>query len=236
MIIVGLALFCASPKTASAEEVTLVINRVDGATELFFSARADVLFDVFDTPATVLTGDTELIDFGDLRNGTFGIGDALLKTTDFRIDGAPAGFEAMSLMVHPLDDKLPMTTPLEGLISIGVCTGPPAGTMFQINELHGYVGYFTDIDSRAMPIQLTFPAHSGQITEISVHDFVGGSRGVSYTATLDATGTVTLTPQSPWPFWHLFLALVAGMAAAFGLRAALKRWQPKTGVAQAAGG
>lgn len=142
---------------ASDYDVAILSYRLDGASELYFSARADVLFALFDTSPMLPGQQGNLIDFGELSQGTFDAGDVLIEKTQIEIGLGPAGFEAMSLMFHPLEDKLPIETPLDAMISIGVCNGPPVGTLVALQDLKSYVGFFTDIGELDEPLQITFP-------------------------------------------------------------------------------
>ncbi|MEM6941010.1 MAG: hypothetical protein AAF943_08455 [Pseudomonadota bacterium] len=211
----ALAVSAASVLPAFSSDLTIVVGRDESSTEVYFSARGDVLFDVFDQSPALLTGDDEYIEFGGLSRGTFDAGDALLAKGDISIGGQSGVFEAMSMMVHPIQDKLPMQTPMDALIAIGVCNGPPAGTLIHVSGLQGYVGYFADRSAQDEGIRITFPANSADLTEVTVHDFSLGRKSLSYSVDVKADGSITLAPPEGT---HPSLWLTAaGAGAGLGL-------------------
>ena len=207
----------ASGAFAKVADVIIVIQRTAGATELYLSARADVLFELMGVTPAMFVGPDNMVDFATLQNGTSVAGDSLLLRTQIMIKEIDAGFEAMSLMAHPLSDKLPMTTPTEAMIAIGVCTGPPAGTFMALSALQAYVGYFTDVDSDGVAITLWFEAAPAGPYTFTVHEYDGGGHSRTYVQTLTGTGMLVLdsTPShklAPWAF--LLFGLIAALAAA----------------------
>ena len=158
LLLVPWLLLASGHKVAASDyDVTILSYRLDGASELYLSARADTLFALFETSPALPGQHGGLIDFGKLSQGTFDEGDALIAKTSIKIGPNPAGFEAMSLMFHPLADRLSLETPLDAMISIGVCNGPPAGTFVALQDLQSYVGYFTDVGELDQPLQIAFP-------------------------------------------------------------------------------
>ncbi|MEO0730928.1 MAG: hypothetical protein AAFY64_11145, partial [Pseudomonadota bacterium] len=105
---------------AQAEEPTIVVNRGTDAIELYVSIPAEMLVSVFGLPPTRLEGPDGTVDFDSLRLGTWDKGDAVFEKVDASIAGAPAAFEAMSLMVHPNTSMLSMRDPIEGMVAIAV--------------------------------------------------------------------------------------------------------------------
>jgi hypothetical protein len=195
---------------ADAQDLTVLINRSEGATELFLAARADVLFDMMRASPTIFATKNGTVDFAKLRYGTFEAGDELLARTSVLIAGEDAGFEAMSLMAHPLEEKLPMRTPMEALIAIGICTGPPSGTFISIDGLQAYAGYFTDVDARGASVSIQFPytRHAEQL--VTVHDVSNSGQITSYQTKLGPNGTLMLNRQTDagMPFAFLIICVL----------------------------
>lgn len=212
IILAGSVLTGTGPSRGMAQELTIVVSRDHDTTELYFASRADVLFDMFGASPRLLADTSGQVDFGDLRQGTFDIADTLLFNTPTMIGQQTAGFEAMSLMVHPLSDTLPMMTPLDAMIAIGVCSGPPAGTLIPLWELQAYVGYFTSMGSLDKAITIRLP----QTDDISVtiHDF--GPEGLLESYQIKLNGQVPLILEPPstshFPVLLGILGVLAGMA------------------------
>ncbi|MEM9582083.1 MAG: hypothetical protein AAGA08_03120 [Pseudomonadota bacterium] len=193
---IGAALLVMSSAAAVARDLTLVTQRHADWTEVYISAGAPDLFDTFSVPYQTLTGETDQVDFGELRAGTGWLGDVLLEQATITIGPRDAALEGMSLMVHPADSKLPMTTPLEGMIAIGVCNGPPDGTYLSISELHAYVGYFSDIGSDGLPISLSFKQPLTSATRVTVYDHGADGAVTRYSLELQP-GDPLLLPADP---------------------------------------
>lgn len=207
----------ASGTIAKTNGVTILTQRTDGATELYISARADVLFGLMGVTPATFVGHDDMVDFGTLRNGTFEAGDALLTRTPIQIGEVDAGFEAMSLMAHPLEDSLPMATPMEAMIAIGVCTGPPAGALTALSDLQAYVGYFADIDSVGSDITLHFDAADSGPYTFTIHEYDDDGHIRTYAQTLHDTNMLVLnsaTDRNSSPL-ALLLGLIAGLIAAW---------------------
>ena len=202
---------------AKTSDVTILTQRIAGATELYISARADALFDLMGVTPATFVGPDDMVEFGTLRNGTFEAGDALLTHTPIQIGEVDAGFEAMSLMAHPLNDNLPMATPMEAMIAIGVCTGPPAGTLIALSDLQAYVGYFTDIDGVGADITLHFDAADGGPYTFTIHEYNRDGHIRTYAQTLNDKNMLVLnsaTDRNSAPL-ALFLGLLAVLTAAW---------------------
>ena len=97
--------FLANSSCAKDSDVIVLLQRTAGATEFYISARADVLFELMGDTPSMFVGPDDVVDFGTLRNGTSGAGDALLIRTHILIEEVDAGFEAMSLMVNEFSLK-----------------------------------------------------------------------------------------------------------------------------------
>lgn len=184
---------------AQARDITLVTHRTAEWTELYVAAKAGTLFEVFDVPPTALTGADDRVDFGALRTGTAWLGDRLLETTRLRLGAHDAVFEAMSFMVHPADDKLPMTTPYEGLVAIGVCTGPEAGTHVSMSDLHAYVGYFAGLGGLDQPITLEFSQERTDALTVLVYEYDDAGLIATYSRLVAVGEDLVLDAPEPAP-------------------------------------
>ncbi len=115
---------CAALPLRAESGLEMIVDRGDGHVSVFLSMPAPAAVDLFGLPPAALVGADGTVPFDALRLGTFDIGDTLWTDVRATIDGVPATFEAMSLMVHPKDSRAPFDTPLDGIIAIGVCTVP----------------------------------------------------------------------------------------------------------------
>ena len=215
LVITIVLLALSSP--ASARDATVVVHRGDSAVELYFSLPAPSLVSVFGLPPERLEQADGTVDFEPLRLGTWEIGDAAFEGVDARIGGAPAVFEAMSLMVHPANAKLPLRDPVEGMIAISVCTVPQPEMPPSLDELHAYTGYIAYTDAPQGPVLLRLPETGRRTLEVTVLDFTDHRlTGRSEHVVMDG-GTLVMAPgQGTIARPELFI-LAAGLVAAVGL-------------------
>lgn len=185
-----------------AQDLTIVVNRHADWTELYLSASAPNLFETFDIQPSKFAGHDDQVDFASFQSGTAWLGDHLLDKSEISIGADVGGFEAMSFMVHPVAEKLSMTSPFEGMIAIGVCNGPRAGTMIDVNDLHAYVGYFSEKGSQGQPIEIDLPKGASASFKVQVHEFNETGEVRQYETTISSKGTLTLDAQRlndrPW--------------------------------------
>ncbi|MEM9550585.1 MAG: hypothetical protein AAGA05_05385 [Pseudomonadota bacterium] len=172
--------------------MVIVTHRLDDNTQLYFSSDAQTMLDTFGAPIEILPLRDGKVDLDPFFEGTWEMGDALAANTPLVIGDAPGLFEAMSLMLHPITDKLPMTTPLEGMIAMSVCTAPPLGAPVPVTTMHGYVGYYADIESLDAPIRIEFPSVGRDVLRIDVHEHDERGRLASYSVELKDGEVLTL--------------------------------------------
>lgn len=179
MAAAGLALFGVLP--AAADDATIIVNRMDRGVELFISAPADLLFDLFQTsPDLVPMKPGGGVDFAAFQKGTWGIGDAMLANAPAQLGDGPALFEAMSFMLHPEDSPMPFEGPIDGLVAIGVCNVIRSQTHYALSDLTSYVGFYAHQRGGAAPIRIDLPAATETSMTITVKDFGPGTRNHSY--------------------------------------------------------
>ena len=159
---------------AGADEVSVVVSRAATHTEIYMSANAEALFRVFDTDTRIIPSKDGFIDYAGFAAGTWGIGDALLSDTLMTIGTAPVQPEAMSFMLHPSTDVLPFLTPLDAMISIGVCNALSSDVAYHLSDMTGYVGYYIDQASQDAALNLKLgSALNGGLT-LHVSDYGAG--------------------------------------------------------------
>ncbi|MEL6235039.1 MAG: hypothetical protein AAFR46_11570 [Pseudomonadota bacterium] len=169
--------------------IEIVIDRGPGTIELYMGMNAALMSEAFGLPPEALTDASGTVPFDDLRMGTWDIGDRMLASVGARIDAAPAGFEAMSLMVHPGDRRLPFLTPLDAMMAIAVCSVPTPETAPLLADLHAYVGYIAYPENAHAALSLALPQMGRAPLVITVRDHWTG-RPVAQTRQLVADGGV----------------------------------------------
>lgn len=157
LILLVLMFAGAGGAAAQPDGVTFVVHRGEASVEVYFSLPAEMLVSVFGMPRHELEGPDGRVDFDALRMGTWDIGDAAFRQVGARIGGQAAPFEALSLMVHPKSSLLPLNTPIDGMISIAVCSAPTPREAPALSDLQAYVGYIAYADRPQAPITLDLP-------------------------------------------------------------------------------
>lgn len=202
------------PAFAAAADIEIVIDRKSDSVEIFFATSATNFEPIFGHQPDGLTGPDGTVGIETLRQGTWDIGDDLLSKVRAKVGDDPLTLETMSLMVHPQDQRLPLSTPLDGVTSTAVCNAVDPGRPLTIEDLHGYVGLiaFTDSPDGALSFQL--PSTGRETVDVTVRDFRDWEFASSYQATIADGGVISVGPvavpaQFDWA-WVLFgAALVA---------------------------
>ncbi len=231
----ALAITCSlGVSAAQADDMTLVIERGNDAIEFYFALGADVMVETFGLPQNRLAGPNGTVEFDSLREGTFDMGDELFAGVEAQIGETPALFEAMSLMVHPETDALPLETPLDGMIAIAVCTAPTPATPPGLDELRAYAGYIAYTDTPQAPLSLKVPAIGRDDLTVHIRDHTRGmltsGQTVSWT-----DGAVLLAEPGRRPRAYDAIVAFAGVAllVAAGLALALRLGRRKAAAAAA---
>lgn len=145
-----------SDNRSSPFDVTLIVDRKDSDIELYFGLPAESATAFFASPKTVLVDDDGLVTFDSLREGTWDAGDDLMSNVQTWLDGREVQFEAMSIMVHPIDQRAPFFDPLDGLMAVSICTAIIPGARLPLESLYLYAGYIGYVDDSLGPLQLNF--------------------------------------------------------------------------------
>ncbi|MEM8741488.1 MAG: hypothetical protein AAGE13_08315 [Pseudomonadota bacterium] len=188
----AMAAVAASEPTDRAQpepHIEIVIDRGPGTVELYLGMNAALMTQAFGLPPDALTDAQGTVPFDDLRMGTWDIGDQMLSSVAAAIDEAPAKFEAMSLMVHPGDRRLPFVTPLDAMMAIAVCSVPTPETPPLLADLHAYVGYIAYPEAAHAAVSLALPQQARAPLAIVVRDHWKG-RQVAQTRHVIADGGV----------------------------------------------
>jgi hypothetical protein len=212
------ALFASRATGAGAGDLSLVLDRRENAVELYLAGLAPLVLALF---GGLPAGEQGAVDPDRWRvAGSFDFADALIAGTSVRIGGAADRFEAMSAMLHPESDPLPLHSPLDGMIAIAVCTAPDAGNAFALEESRLYLGYIAYAGDTGGEIDLGFAAPLGQALSIEVRDHADGELLAVYRLELEE-GSASLflrgAPEGlPPPAWIALAALLFNAVFAGG--------------------
>ena len=166
--------------------IQMVVERRESSLELYISGRADLLFDMFDMPHREVADNDGLLQLRDLQSGTWQLGDRLIAGSRFSLGRQEISFEAMSLMLHPIEDRLPLRDSVDGLVAIAVCTaidGPPRA--LKLSELQAYVGLHAEVDDSQGQLVLRLAGAAPVELHADVRDFVDGNPIGRYPAGAD---------------------------------------------------
>ncbi|MEL7092579.1 MAG: hypothetical protein AAFN94_12670 [Pseudomonadota bacterium] len=192
--------------------MTLVIQRLEHSTEIYVSADAPTLFTAFAADPTVVPMTGPHIDFDAFFEGTWDVGDALLADTDVTIAGSDAGFEAMSFMLHPISEKLPLRTRIDGMVAMSVCNTIEPGAQYLLDDLQAYVGYFSDHGSDDSAIEFRLPETPHAEIVLQVYDITPEGFIHEYQRTIAAGEPISFDlPAQP----NLNLALLSSVGLMF---------------------
>ncbi len=144
--------------SASGTGISLILERTGQSVEIFTNLRAKDLRAIFGVDALGLTGADGRVSYGALRTaGTFDFGDTVVRDVTVSQGDQELLLEAMSIMVHPLDNELPFETPIDGAIAMSVCTVPDPLEPPDIADLDLYGGFITYPPSGYGALTITFP-------------------------------------------------------------------------------
>ena len=217
---------------ARAADITLVVDRQPNAIELYLTMSAHLISTTFNVPDRIIAEADGTVDFEPLRMGTFDIGDALFEGVSQELGGEPVFFEAMSLMVHPKKNALPLETPLDGMISIAVCTVTPPNEPIMLHDLQLYGGYIAYVDRPMDALAISFPMLGKEALTVETRDYSGGRLNKVEQRSLSAQApSILIAPdmidriKGEWIAISLaFLINVSAVALAATLLSSRFRW------------
>ncbi|MEM9139021.1 MAG: hypothetical protein AAGB15_04265 [Pseudomonadota bacterium] len=202
---------------AYAADLEIVIDRHEDAIELFVATPASNFGPIFGATPAGLANSDGLVEIDPLRQGTWAIGDALFRDTNATTGDEPVVFEAMSFMVHPVEDRVPMTDPLEAVLAVSVCTVDLPGQVFALDRLFGYAGFIAYTGRAGDALSVDFAETGRGTLDVSVRTFDRGRPTGSFTAGIADGGTLVIPAYqgAPFPIWAALLAL-CGLGASAG--------------------
>lgn len=186
-----------------AMSLDIIVDRRGDSIELFFSLPAADAQTSLGTDLSQIKGLTTGVDYTVLQQGTWNQGEALFANLRAQTAGKPQPFEAMSMMVHPIDTALPFRDPHEAMTAISVCGVEIPDIPPPLGDMHVYAGFIAyPVDSSQ---NLTLNLGNTVEIPVTVLDFNGSV--VAQTEILLPPGALlNLSAPSRTPIWP-FLAL-----------------------------
>ncbi|MEO0931838.1 MAG: hypothetical protein AAFY14_14515 [Pseudomonadota bacterium] len=100
----------------------MIINRGDVSIDVFVKMPGGVVAPLTGHLPDFQPDDGGMIDIRSFRTDTAPLGDQAFAAISFTIDATPAHAEAMGMMVHPITDAIPFTTPWDALTAVTLCS------------------------------------------------------------------------------------------------------------------
>lgn len=202
---------------ALAADLEIVVDRHEDAVELFVATPASTFEAAFGVTPGRLTNADGLVEIDPLRQGTWDIGDALFKKTRAEAGGDLLAFEAMSFMVHPTEDRVPMRDPFEAVVAASVCTVDLPGQAFALSDLHGYAGFIAYTEHSGDDLLLHFAETGRGGLEVSVRTFTRGRETGYFRMRVPDGGSIVIPDgqDQRLAVWAAMLAL-CGLSASAG--------------------
>ncbi|MEM6461013.1 MAG: hypothetical protein AAF724_03775 [Pseudomonadota bacterium] len=195
---VGICLTAVGTTVASVQsdpEISVIVDRKSGSVELFLGMPAQDLVDVLAMSPTNLTEADGTVDFASLREGTWDIGDAAFASVNSHLGDELVQFEAMSMMVHPSEDVLPFSDPIDGVLAVSVCSVDAPAKPPRLGDLHSYSGFIAYADDTSRPLQLSFAETGRSEVSVEVLDYNDGELVNRSRHTLADGGTLTISDR-----------------------------------------
>lgn len=212
LVLLCSAAFLLSAPAVKARDIGVILHRTENGTELFLAGQAQTILAVFDATDGVIPMTGHHVDFEAFRSGTWEIGNTLLEKSVFAIDEQPAGFEAMSFMLHPSTESLSFRTPMDGMIAIGVCNSAQADAKYNLNELMAYVGYYSTLNAINAPVVLKLPKTLSHNLTIEVSDFGPDGQSLHYVMELQAgEDQLSIEQDNSRHFVNCLIGLICGL-------------------------
>lgn len=179
--------------------IEIVVERTENYVELYLSAPAPALSRLFGLQARGLAEPDGTVDFERLRLGTMDLGDELFETVTSKVGGVETDFEAMSLMAHPIEQRLPLNNALDGAVAVSVCTTVPTATPLRLAQLQAYAGFIAVTRHPTEPVSLRFPNLERETWTVSVRDHLNGKLRRAYTTSMTGDGELLLQSEDSSP-------------------------------------
>ncbi|MEN0041552.1 MAG: hypothetical protein AAF764_09480 [Pseudomonadota bacterium] len=136
--------------------MSVIVERKPDYIEVFVGMPATGLKQIFALPEHSLAAADGTVDFESLRSGTWDIGDDAFDTVDARLGGRAVNFEAMSVMLHPIAERVPFRTAVDATLAVSICQVDTPPVRPTLSELYAYAGFISLQNDTKQPLTLTF--------------------------------------------------------------------------------
>ncbi|MEL6410821.1 MAG: hypothetical protein AAFS08_16145 [Pseudomonadota bacterium] len=212
LIICVIALFVPRYSFAASDTyLTLIVNRDHDSAVYYLAMPADDITGLLATDPHLVFSDNGAVPIDQFRQyGSFELADEVFAKVTGTAGEKQLSFEAMSMMVHPLDQPQPFATPWDGVTAISVCTVDYGRDSLFPSGLQLYYGAYTDGIKPDEPLKISFPATGREAFPIVVHRFHEGRHLGTDRAVLEDGGTLVLTTEASGisKAWFGFAALL----------------------------
>ena len=209
-------------------DATMIINRGEVSIDVFVKMPGGMVASVSGRLPDFQPDDGGIIDLRNLRTDTAPLGDQTFATVSFEVDAAPVHAEAMGMMVHPITDAIPFTTPWDALTAVTLCSFDDAPQLFQISDLYVYAGHSIYPTNGYGDLWIKLPETGRDDIRFHVLTFSKGelvAQGVQVVAdggTLLNSGIANRNEPVGQPYVLLKMLLIAAVLGAVVFRAALR--------------
>ena len=209
---IAATLACLWAGSAASALPTIIVDRADDGTSVYFGLEADELPVLFGQGAEALLTPEGVVDIDALYDGTFDTADEIFASVDASATGAATGFEAMSMMVHDPAILPDFNTPYHASISIAICNSPETVAQMGLEDLVAFMGFYAWKADPGGTVEMTFPEVGREPITLEVRDYSSSGDVEISTVMLEDGGTLVL--QAPAPATGIKIPPALGAAAA----------------------
>ena len=136
--------------------MSVIVERKADYIEVYVGMPAMGLKQIFALPEHALAAPDGTVDFDSLRSGTWDVGDAAFDTVDAKLGGQSIDFESMSVMVHPIAERVPFKTALDATLAVSICQVDTPPVRPTLHDLYAYAGFISLQDDTTKQLTLQF--------------------------------------------------------------------------------
>lgn len=173
--------------------LTLIVNRDDDSAVYYLAMPSEDIPELLATDLSLVFSDGGAVPIDEFREyGSFELADEVFANVKGKAGDRTLNFEAMSMMVHPLDSPQPFATPWDGVTAISVCTVDYEKDALLPAGLQLYYGAYTDGLTPEEPLSIAFPATGREAFPIVIHRYQDGVHQSTDRAVLEDGGTLVI--------------------------------------------
>lgn len=195
-----LALLLAGSPGWADPDLRLILDRQDSSLEVFANIPAAQLPSVFGLSAKGLAAADGRVSYGAFREtGTYDFGKDMSARVGLSSADGPSELDAMAVMVHPVDLKVPYQTPFDAVLAMAICNveDPPVPPLVEELQLYsGFVAYPFDGKNGG---QITLPL--SHAIEVELTTYVDSAFHSTQTLILEPGDAITLPAVSDPSWW-----------------------------------